>query len=72
MSYQKLQHSAHKILRLPDVICRTGLSKSTLYELIKQNEFVPQIRLGKRSVGWLESAIDAWIEERASKTNGGL
>lgn len=52
------------ILRLPQVQKRTGLSKSTIYNLIKVGELNPPIRLGIRAVGWLESDIIDFIEGR--------
>ncbi len=55
-----------KLLRLPEVKARTGLSRSTIYALIGQNKFPRHIPLGLRCVGWLESEIDAWIENRAA------
>jgi prophage regulatory protein len=53
-----------RICRLPDVIARTGLSRSTIYELISKNEFPSQIRLGPRTVGWVDKELDDWIEIR--------
>jgi prophage regulatory protein len=55
------------ICRLPDVIARTGLSRSTIYGLISKGEFPMQVRLGPRSVGWVDGEIDRWISERISK-----
>lgn len=55
-----------KLLRLPEVKARTGLSRSTIYALIGQSKFPRHIPLGMRCVGWLESEIDAWIETRAA------
>ena len=52
------------ILRRPQVQQRTGLSRSTLYQYIKDGEFPKSIALGPRSVGWLESEISDWIAER--------
>ena len=57
-----------RILRLPDVKTRTGLSRSTIYALIKNKRFPECINLGARSVGWLESEIEAWIESRVNAT----
>ena len=54
------------ILRLPDVKIRTGLSRSTIYALVKNERFPKYISLGARSVGWLESEIEAWIESRVN------
>jgi len=53
-----------KICRLRDVIARTGLPRSTIYELISRNEFPSQINLGPRSVGWIEKEIEDWIDRR--------
>ena len=56
------------VLRLPTVKTRTGLSRSTIYSLIKKNSFPKQILLGTRSVGWLEQDIENWIESRIVKS----
>ncbi|NKI72513.1 AlpA family phage regulatory protein [Collimonas pratensis] len=52
------------ILRLPQVKERTGLSRSTLYSLIKDGKFAAPIPIGARAVGWLSSDIDTWIDAR--------
>jgi prophage regulatory protein len=52
------------LLRLPKVKALTGLSKSTLYELMQQKSFPSSILLGRRTVGWLRSEVDQWISER--------
>jgi len=54
---------ANSILRLPAVKARTGLSRSTIYLRVANDEFPKPISLGGRAVGWLESEIDAWLEE---------
>lgn len=53
-----------RILRLTEVIERTGLSRSTIYLNISKGIFPKNISLGSRSVGWLESEIDTWIQSR--------
>lgn len=54
-----------KILRLKDVIERTGLSRSTIYLQIAQRRFPRQLQLtGARSVEWHEESIIQWIESR--------
>ena len=55
---------AHSILRLPAVKARTGLSRSTIYLRVAQGTFPRQISIGVRAVGWLDSAVQAWIFER--------
>jgi len=50
---------AQTILRLPVVRARTGLSRSTIYLKVSEGSFPRPISLGARSVGWVESEIDA-------------
>lgn len=53
-----------KIIRLQVVKARCGLSRSTLYNRMAAGEFPSPIALGARSVGWVESEINAWIAAR--------
>lgn len=59
-----------KILRLPEVKTKTGLSRSTLYLRIQQRLMTKPISLGGRAVGWPESEIDQILEAQiAGKAN---
>ncbi|WP_367872970.1 helix-turn-helix transcriptional regulator [Luteolibacter sp. Populi] len=60
-------NAKEKILRLPEVKARTGLSRSTIYALIAKNDFPRHVPLGMRCVGWLESEIDSWIATRVGE-----
>ncbi len=53
-----------KILRLPDVLARTGLSRSTIYLRLAEDNFPRPISLGARSIGFVESEVDDWISGR--------
>ena len=53
------------ILRLQEVIFRTGLRRSTLYDLIAKGEFPHPISISTRTVGWIEGEIINWIVDRA-------
>jgi prophage regulatory protein len=53
-----------KLLRIQNVLEKTGLGRSTIYALIKQNNFPPAIKLSGRSVAWVEADIDHWINEK--------
>lgn len=59
-------HSQASILRMPEVIRRTGLSRSGIYERIARSEFPPAVALGVRAVGWRESDVVEWINCRAT------
>lgn len=50
-----------RILRRAEVRRRTGLSDPTIWRKESAGEFPQKIRLGPKSVGWLESEIDDWI-----------
>lgn len=52
------------IIRLRKTIEKTGLSRSTIYNLMSAGTFVPKIQISTRAIGFLESDIDAWIEAR--------
>jgi prophage regulatory protein len=48
-------------MRLKEVTEKTGLAKSTVYNLISQGKFPKQIDLGARSVGWVDTEIEEWL-----------
>jgi len=60
------------ILRLNATLAKTGLSRSVLYSEISKGNFPKQINLSERSVGFVESEVDNWIDERikASRPKG--
>jgi prophage regulatory protein len=66
-------HSASSIdldevifLRLPEVKAVTGLSKSSLYALIRERSFPAPVRLGARAVAWVRSEVRQWAAERVN------
>jgi len=52
----------YQIVRLRTIKEWTGLSRSTIYLMMKTGSFPKSISLGARSVGWLESDIQAWFD----------
>jgi prophage regulatory protein len=55
-----------RILRLPDVQAKTGLSRSTIYRMEADGQCPKRIKLGEHAhaSGWIESEWDSWIAER--------
>lgn len=51
-------------LRLPQVINRTGLKRSSIYNAMAAGTFPKQIPLGERAVAWDSDAVDRWMEGR--------
>jgi prophage regulatory protein len=55
---------------LPSVTARTGLAKTTLYMLIKQNKFPKQVRISEKRIGFLSSEVDEWINQKVEESRG--
>jgi len=62
---------AESFLRIQAVQTRTGLSRSTIYERIKEGAFPRPVSLGLRAIGFVESEISEWIDKRISDSRGG-
>lgn len=69
---EKKTRAPGRFLRLPEVIARTGLSRSTIYVRLDEGRFPRPVSLGGRAVGWIESEVDEWMRERiaASRSDG--
>ena len=52
-----------RIIRLPTVLDRTGLSRSTLYRKIAEGTFPTQLKISVHGAGWRESEINGWIDD---------
>lgn len=57
-------------LRLKNVMKKMGISRSTIYDWLNPRSprydetFPKQRRLGRQSVGWLESDLNEWLMQR--------
>ena len=60
-----------RFLRLPEVMARTGLSRSTIYVRLEQGRFPKPVSLGARAVGWIEAEVDEWMRERIAESRSG-
>ncbi len=58
---------AVRFVRLPEVMERTGLSRSTIYVRVAEGRFPKPVPLGARSVGWIESELDEWFSDRIAE-----
>ena len=57
-----------RFLRLPEVMARTGLSRSTIYVRLAEGRFPRPVALGSRAVGWIEAEVDEWVRERIAES----
>ena len=53
-----------RILRMPEVLSKVGISRSTLYAMVAAGEFPRAVRLTHKTVGWRSTDLDRWIESR--------
>ena len=51
-----------KILRTPEILSLTGLSRVTLWRKEREGTFPKRVQLGANSIGWKSDEIDAWLE----------
>ena len=53
-----------RFIRKKEVMSRTGLSSSSIYDLMSRSLFPQSIKLaGGKSVAWLESDVESWLKQ---------
>jgi prophage regulatory protein len=60
--------TSDRIIKIREVITMTGLSRSSIYLLIKKGTFPAQVKLSTRSSGWFWSEINSWVMSRPRGT----
>lgn len=60
-----------RMLRLPDVMSVTGLSRAAIYSKGNPNDaarydpdFPPRVQLSKNAVAWPSDGLQAWLDKR--------
>lgn len=61
---------SNSFIRLSEVQRRTGYSKAWIYRLLKENRFPKSVKIGSRSIAFIESEIDEWVEQRIAESRG--
>ncbi|CCW29911.1 putative phage-related protein [Xenorhabdus nematophila F1] len=64
--------SKESLIRLPEVQRRTGYSKAWIYKLIEEDKFPKQVKIGTRSIAFVESEIDNWVAQRIAESRNGI
>lgn len=59
-----------RILRLPAVLERTGLSRSTLYRKVHARTFPAPVKIAPRCIGWRNSDLEEWLNRPDAFTGG--
>ncbi len=55
-----------RLIRLPEVMKRVGLSRSAIYKRMAERNFPRSRSLGPKCAVWVEAEIDAWIAQICS------
>ena len=58
------------LIRFTEVQRRTGYSKAWLYRRMSQGKFPKSVKIGSRSIAFIESEIDDWINHRIAESRG--
>ena len=56
------------LLRLPHVLARVPIGRSTLWGWVREGRFPKPIKLGPMTSCWIASEVDAWVAEARSKS----
>lgn len=68
-SHSALMHPDPDIrfLRMAEVEIKVGLKKRTIQYMVKSDSFPKPVRLNERSIGFVESEVNAWMLARMEK-----
>lgn len=59
-----VQSMPRRILRLPAVLEFSGLSETQIDEQVSRGDFPRPLKIGLRTVGWLESELEEWLNKK--------
>jgi prophage regulatory protein len=70
----KKQSPQKRLIRLPEVLSRTGYGRTTIYRKMEDGSFPRSVKLGgppidpnvfdSRAIAWIEEEVEQWIESR--------
>ena len=68
----KKQSPQKRLIRLPEVLSRTGYGRTTIYRKMEDGSFPRSVKLGgpleapnafdSRAVAWIENEVEQWID----------
>ena len=53
-----------RLIRLREVMAKTGLSRSYVYALAQKGQFPQPVKLTERSSAWVQAEVQEWIDSR--------
>ena len=77
ISNKTIMKSKHRLIRLNEVMGRTGYGRTSIYRKMEDGSFPKSVKLGNpledpnafdcRAVAWIEDEVDEWIDSRIEK-----
>lgn len=64
---EQAEPKSFTLLRIKAVSKRTGMSRSSIYEKVKQGKFPKPIKLGPKTSAWIQQEIDKHIYDLAAQ-----
>ncbi len=58
-----------RILRVPEVTKKLGISRTTLWRWSRRPGFPVKLELGPQTVGWIEEEVDNWILRQRNRSS---
>lgn len=58
----------NSLIRLHEVLNRTGYSKAWIHALMSKGEFPQSVKIGTRAIAFIEREIDDWVEQRIAES----
>ncbi|WP_294312808.1 AlpA family transcriptional regulator [uncultured Sphingomonas sp.] len=56
-----MDQTRSRLVRLPEVKDRTGLSRTSIYRKMDAGEFPLAVKLSANAVAWRETELERWI-----------
>lgn len=53
--------AADRLVRMPEVLARTSLSRATIYRKMARGEFPQSISIGANSMAWYATDFERWL-----------
>lgn len=63
---------SNTLIRLHEVQRRTGYSKAWIYRQLRESRFPQSVKIGSRSIAFVESEVDEWINQRIEERDASI
>jgi prophage regulatory protein len=70
--FKAMEKPTIRMLRLPEVEAKTGLSRETIFRGGREGWFPKSVKISPASNGWVEGEIDTYLEARIAERDASL